>query len=179
MIDLGDIQTKKCTKCGKEKPTTLFNFKEGRKRLRPSCKECDSKVSSRWYRENKDRVRARCHEWYKENKEKSAEYTKKWREANRERARFLSLSNRRKRLYGISKEQYAQMVADAGGVCAICRRPFSGYPNIDHDHHTGAVRELLCSQCNKGLGNFGDDTSLMEAAIAYLKKHRQNHGVSQ
>jgi hypothetical protein len=30
---------------------------------------------------------------------------------------------------------------------------------------------LLCSGCNAGLGGFGDDPALLEAAIRYLQSH--------
>jgi hypothetical protein len=42
---------------------------------------------------------------------------------------------------------------------------------VDHDHVTGDPRELLCSFCNHGLGNFKDSVQLMQVAIAYLEKH--------
>lgn len=41
----------------------------------------------------------------------------------------------------------------------------------DHDHRTGAVRQLLTGACNTALGLFKDDISLMAKAILYLAKH--------
>lgn len=52
---------------------------------------------------------------------------------------------------------------------------------VDHDHITGAVRGRLCMNCNVGVGNFRDDTALMEKAIAYLAERRgadfRSHGL--
>ncbi len=75
-------------------------------------------------------------------------------------------------LYGITPERYAEMLAEQGNACAICRStewPGKGNrPQVDHDHDTGAVRGLLCSNCNHGLGQFRDNLDLLRAAIAYL-----------
>jgi hypothetical protein len=38
-----------------------------------------------------------------------------------------------------------------------------------HNHITGKVRGLLCQQCNKGLGNFGDQVDCLQRAIEYLQ----------
>jgi len=40
---------------------------------------------------------------------------------------------------------------------------------VDHDHITGNVRGLLCSNCNRGLGLLKDDIKLFKKSIIYLK----------
>lgn len=76
------------------------------------------------------------------------------------------------RLYGLSTEAYEAMFAEQGGKCAICRRPPSGALHVDHDHETGAVRSLLCSDCNTGLGLFQEAPALLRAAEEYLLQHQ-------
>lgn len=71
--------------------------------------------------------------------------------------------------YGITPEEYAARLAEQGGACAICKRVPDRRLVVDHDHATQAVRALLCQPCNKGLGNFEDDTERMLAAISYLR----------
>jgi hypothetical protein len=80
--------------------------------------------------------------------------------------------NSRRKLYGIGTEDYAQMLAEQWNACAICRAPYTTEKRlvIDHDHETGKVRGLLCSACNKGLGNFRDSREHLQAAISYLAR---------
>jgi hypothetical protein len=91
--------------------------------------------------------------------------------------------------YGISVGRWLYLVAIQESKCAICRT--DNYPeklSIDHDHHTGFVRGLLCPPCNIGLGNLRIDgvgsVDRAEAVLAYVRAHRsvtkltQNQGVS-
>lgn len=65
------------------------------------------------------------------------------------------ISNRKSRLwstYGITIEDYDNMLKAQGGVCIMCKRPpKSKRLAIDHDHKTGRVRGLLCFICNRYL----------------------------
>lgn len=82
----------------------------------------------------------------------------------------------RRRRHGSATE--AELLTRAqSGRCAICRKPASGRRveavlHRDHDHATGAVRGMLCGRCNKGLGLFNDDASLLLSAIGYLRPFR-------
>lgn len=76
--------------------------------------------------------------------------------------------------YGISPEQYLELFDNQKGKCAICGRGLNEgetYFNVDHDHSTGEIRGLLCSQCNRGLGAFKDNVKLLEKAVKYLKEN--------
>lgn len=75
--------------------------------------------------------------------------------------------------YGITEEQYQQLLAKQDGVCAICERPDRTYDHlsVDHDHETGAVRGLLCGHCNHAIGKMGDDPELLRKAALYLERH--------
>lgn len=53
------------------------------------------------------------------------------------------------------------------GCCAVCGA--GGKLVVDHSHVTGAVRGLLCSACNTGLGLFKDSPVRLRNAIEYLK----------
>lgn len=74
--------------------------------------------------------------------------------------------------YGLTREQYEALADRQKNVCAICGNGTKGGRrlDVDHDHATGRVRELLCNGCNQGLGMFKEDVVRLEAAIQYLMK---------
>ena len=89
-----------------------------------------------------------------------------------------------KHRYGITLDQYAEILERQGGVCAICGGP--GKPHgtakhldtprlfdVDHDHLTGKVRGLLCNVCNRAVLTTVETLGhLIEPARLYLVKHR-------
>lgn len=73
--------------------------------------------------------------------------------------------------YGITPDQWEQMFDAQGRVCAICQsdEPIGRkYWATDHDHETGSVRGILCSNCNLGIGYFADNHDKLIAAAMYL-----------
>jgi hypothetical protein len=81
--------------------------------------------------------------------------------------------------YGITLSDYNQMFEAQGGRCAAClRTEIKCDPRtktarnlcIDHDHITGQVRGLLCSECNTALGLLQEKPSRAKALIGYMKK---------
>lgn len=80
--------------------------------------------------------------------------------------------------YGLTVEDYGLMKEAQGGVCAICNKGETSKSKVgkvknlavDHCHSSGKIRGLLCENCNKALGLFKDDTSVMKEAIIYLEK---------
>lgn len=77
------------------------------------------------------------------------------------------------RKFGITPDEYDQMLEAQGGVCAICASTCATGRRlaVDHDHRTGAVRGLLCFRCNVALGKFDDDLDLFASATNYLRSH--------
>ena len=78
------------------------------------------------------------------------------------------------RTYGITLSEYAEMLSQQDGVCAICGSSGSGKDLdrlvVDHCHSTGKVRGLLCWPCNIGIGMFKDNEKLLNKVVSYLSK---------
>ena len=101
-------------------------------------------------------------------------YLKAYRAANPNRLREIDLQKR----FDIDLADYQKLFVAQGGVCGICKKPEVAsrggkalWLAVDHDHLTGAVRGLLCSNCNRGIGCFGDNIETLEAAIVYVREH--------
>ena len=134
--------TKKCTDCGEAKPFSEFYKHKGRKDGRHTvCKPCHKARAATF--------RAQYPEKVKESKRKS------------------DLKN----LYGISPEEYDDMLAKQQGGCAMCgKKCKSGKSlSVDHCHATGKIRGLLCAKCNMSLGCLNDDPGLMRRGADYLE----------
>lgn len=79
----------------------------------------------------------------------------------------------RLRRLGVSPADYDKWLAEQGGKCAVCcREPSLGRGlHVDHDHKTGKIRELLCTNCNLTLGLVHDSPSWLRMLARYLEKH--------
>jgi recombination endonuclease VII len=79
-----------------------------------------------------------------------------------------------KKKYGMSLEDYDDMMARQHGACALCERKFKKLC-VDHCHKTRKLRRLLCARCNTGLGNFDDDPALLRKGADYVEDWRRIH----
>lgn len=77
------------------------------------------------------------------------------------------------RTTGWSPDDYEKAYLKQQGKCAICGCTLnsSRYTRFagDHDHKTGKLRGLLCTNCNTALGLFKDSIIRLQAAITYLE----------
>ena len=86
-----------------------------------------------------------------------------------------------KKKWGITFDEYKVMLANQGGVCAVCGNPpeddSMGHKlAVDHDHKYAAetgrikIRGLLCRHCNIGIGKLGDTIEGLMRAVEYLRR---------
>jgi hypothetical protein len=101
------------------------------------------------------------------------EYNRATRSAKRDHNRDKDFRKK----YGIDFAEYQRMLIAQKGVCAICEQPETKLQNgsirmlsVDHNHKTGAVRGLLCANCNMAIGYACDDVSILQKAIGYLRR---------
>jgi hypothetical protein len=69
------------------------------------------------------------------------------------------------RRYRLTPHDFAQML-DASIGCEICGSDADLF--VDHNHATGEVRGLLCTNCNFVLGHAQENPDRLLAAAAYL-----------
>ncbi len=106
-----------------------------------------------------------------EVKERRKEYCKKNKDniAKRTKEHHLKIK------YGITLEDYKELLKQQGGVCAICRKNENRkikFLSVDHDHKTGEVRGLLCNYCNSTLGYSKDNIDRLLKCAEYLNKYK-------
>ncbi len=124
------------------------------------------------------------HSWCKrcvraDTRERRALWSPERKAAENARSR-AAVRRKRLRRYALTPADYDRLLAEQGGLCAICGKPESvQQPNrvtgaeslaVDHDHETGRVRGLLCMLCNTAIGKFGDDPEMLRRAANYLER---------
>jgi hypothetical protein len=155
---------KRCKQCGELKPASEFcrepNGKDG---LKGSCKACCKVARRAWYVRNRPAVMAKVQRWNRANLERVSAL-------RRHRGRYpLQLRLHLQRKYGMTLEDYDNMLAAQHGGCAICGdRPVDGR-SMHVDHKGDAVRGILCVCCNDALGQFKDDPELILRGAEYLR----------
>lgn len=138
-------------------------------------------------------------QYREKNRDKRIAYGKKWRIENHDYLRAKQneyektrnakpeIKERRqaknfKYNYDTSIEWYNEKFAKQGGLCVICGKPETVVDvrtgqvralSIDHNHETGKNRDLLCGDCNRGIGLFHENIEIIEKVIQYLKNHKE------
>lgn len=85
------------------------------------------------------------------------------------RVRCVNKLNELKRIYRFRKEHGIDIrLTKPDDTREIC----GGMVRIayDHDHQTGEFRGWLCMKCNTALGLVGDDITILNKMINYLKR---------
>lgn len=116
----------------------------------------------------KSNIRAKNRQWCKDC------FNLWQREYYNKRPKIEKKALNSKRNYGVNSEKLQLMIKSNSNKCEICKTKFKDISkiNIDHCHKTNKVRGLLCSKCNYGIGNFNDNTDLLNNAIKYINHYK-------
>lgn len=106
-------------------------------------------------------------QWRRDNPDKVKAIHKRHAEKHPEAVR----GRHRKYRYGVTAAEYARVLAEQGGHCAIC--PSTKRLVVDHDHATGRFRAILCNGCNVAIAHLHENIDTARAALAYLEKHNR------
>lgn len=142
-----ELRLKVCSKCKNAKEKKEF----GADRTSGDGRSCWCKACKKQYRKN-DKLK---------NPKKYIDYEFK---------RGL------RRNYKMTYEHYQKMFTDQKGSCHICERHqrlLTRSLAVDHDHESGAIRGLLCDNCNPGIGYFKHNEELLIKAAEYLRKFKK------
>lgn len=114
--------------------------------------------------------------WASKNKDKISHQNKKYKKKNEGKNYKNSIL---KTSFGITLEDFQDLLEKQNGVCAICNLPEIskhqfGVKNlaVDHNHITGKIRGLLCNKCNLTLGLVNENITILNKMISYIVKGR-------
>lgn len=136
-------------------------------RICPRCKT--NKANSNFH---KNRAKANgLHSWCKDcNRERQLV----WKRKNKQKAGDNQRRYALKKMFGITPEQYDELLQQQNECCAICQRHYTTFTKrlaVDHCHQTGVIRGLLCIYCNRGLAAYHDKSDYFRRAADYLEQN--------
>lgn len=114
----------------------------------------DVKVYKHQYHlDNADRLCAKTRLWRIDNLEKAKQNSKKSvaKYQKTEKSKESNLKRQLRVKFGITVEQYQEILKAQNYSCFICNKHYSEFKQrlaVDHNHTTLEIRGLLCHHCN-------------------------------
>lgn len=179
---------RECKVCGVTKPAEEFPLRSGGNRLR-SCNPCykafENDKAKQKYRDD-IAVRAAHIAAAKRS------YEKQKNDPIFKQKRNSIIQNRDYHFeykYGVTFQQLEAVLQKQLGLCANrgcgekltfdAPRASKNRAVVDHDHATGAVREILCNHCNTLLGHVEKYENRVLGLIEYAQKHKTKETPTQ
>lgn len=131
------------------------------------CRDCQHKAHREYYYRDLASTRNR----------KNAGERRRYAALSLEAKHVVLKRNNLRNLYGISLEEYTELYRKQEGRCFICHKLGLAFSSpsqkgrvlvVDHNHETGKVRALLCSNCNALIGMAHEKPGLLEKMLKYL-----------
>ena len=157
----------------------------------PDCRKCDADITSAkrhgnlcwpcamedkkaYYQENRERELTRRKKYYRKNK-KAILKQEKERYHTDPKVRQDHIDSAIKSRYGISGDQYRyeywRLFEMQDGKCAVCKQDKKLV--LDHDHRTGKIRALLCTNCNTAVGLMKENPDFVQGLLNYAKSYEK------
>lgn len=137
--------TRVCVRCKRDRP--MDQYQRDKRSLNRRIRECDECRHARFAKIYADAVHA-----------DAAARSRKTR------SQYLM------RRYGITADHYDEMNREQHGLCAVCETSEKALV-VDHCHTSGAIRALLCNDCNLALGHINDSVEILNRLIKYVETH--------
>jgi hypothetical protein len=139
---------------------------------RTHCKHCNVELTEfNWVTNGPFQIRPECKPCHNEKKNEL-------RNLDRDKFSQYNWEYMLKRSFGITPEQYNEMLEAQGCKCAVCNSECIRYDklSVDHDHVTQKVRGLLCHRCNTALGLLQDNPEIISNLLEYILRHNEKVG---
>lgn len=159
--------SKECNKCAYTRSISYFSKDKTKKDGYHSiCKFCQKETKA--LRTEEYKVVRKAH--YEKNKEQSSAYHKAKNAMPEVKAKLKE--KHLKKTYNLSLTELEFLKVQQKYKCAICGTHEDDCSRktlfVDHNHDTGEVRGLLCSQCNSAIGLMYDNSETLRKAAKYL-----------
>lgn len=178
--DLVDYtKIKQCRSC--ENSMTLKYFYKNRSKkdgFHDECAKCQRKTNLTKYYANRSSHLEKMKDRYQKNKGIISDKLKQSRKHNPDIFKNRKLKDE----FGIGLIDYRSLSEQQNHVCAICgnketivdkRTGKTRALAVDHCHKTKRTRGLLCMACNQGIGNLKESPHIIQSALNYLQKHKE------
>ena len=166
-----------CKYCGESDKSKLVKNKQSPEGVRLICGKCNYKLKV-----DKHNAREYAKNYQRKMRNESEEFKRKsniaaYKYNATEKGKLAARRSFLKYTYGISIEEYNILLLLQGGKCAICGVESYEAPKnvlyVDHNHDTGEIRGLLCSNCNTALGLLKENRSNINSLLLYLDKNEK------
>lgn len=141
------------------------------------CRDCDIKAHSARYRAAREaaghapRVMGPQVPWRALGENVPMPDSPEYR-TRRQKRNYYNARYKARKTYGISLEEYRELMHKNDGWCALCLEKHEQKEMVlDHDHGTNVLRGVICRKCNTGLGMFGDSPERLALALHYLSRN--------
>lgn len=128
-------------------------------------------ATARYRARHPDRVKDSERSYRERNRELCRKRTRDWAARNQITLKRIKFATSLKK-YGLDVEDWARAFHAQGGRCIGCLSELRDgwHTAIDHCHHTGKFRGLLCIRCNRSLGVLLENPATLRRLADYLER---------